>query len=137
MEWLIQQIILMFLQIVFNISILLNFLNNYSSISKFFGWHTIFPYSSTSMIFETNAKLLFNSFIISWWSLLSNSLEQFLNFSSNLSKSFFVIILAKILADLLIILAFSRNFLLHHEEHLEYRLLWLLFSPHQFRIYYQ
>ena len=91
-------------------SILHNLLNNETSISKFWGKQTIFPNSSTSIRLETKAKLSFASFIISWLSSLSNLSEHCLNFSSNSSKSVFVIILAKIFADLLIIFALSEKF---------------------------
>ena len=91
-------------------SILHNLLNNETSISKLFGKQTIFPNSSTSIRLETKAKLSFASLMISWLSSLSNLAEQFLNFSSNSSKSLLVIILAKIFADLLIILALSEKF---------------------------
>ena len=71
--------------------------------------HTIFPNSSTSIRFETRAKLSFISFIVSWLSSVSNLAEQFFNFSSSFSKSSFVIIFDKIFADLFIIFALSEK----------------------------
>ena len=95
---------------LFTISILFNLLKHVTSISKFVGRQTILPKSSTSIRFETKAILSFISLITSGLSDLSNFAEQFFIFPSKFSKSFFVIIFAKIFADLLIIFALSEKF---------------------------